>query len=300
MNRPVHILTLAFRGESPEAVFEAVEENLRSSTDILLLPEMWLGDDLPVQGPESALLKRVADVAQRHSCYVICPLAYCAADEKDMRYNTALVFDREGSCIYRYNKVFPWWDEFKFDPPCTPGGKAGCFQTDFGTCGIAICFDVNFPQLWADMADQGAEIVFWPSDYSAGRSLQAHAINHHYYIVSATRERDSALIDLTGDEIAYHKSEGITVCRYTVDLDRSIFHENYNMEKMQKLVDADCGISLERCFPREQWFILSGSEMVSVKEAAKEEGMEQLREYLHRSALEINPQYLDPNRRNNR
>lgn len=259
---------------------------------------MWLGDELPVQGPESPLLKRVADAARRHHCYIICPLAYCPAGELGVRYNTALVYDREGACIYSYNKVFPWWDELKFDPPCKSGGKAGCFRTDFGICGVAICFDVNFPELWADMAEQGAEIVFWPSDYSAGRSLQAHAINHHYYIVTATRERDSALIDLTGDEIAYHKSEGITASRYTVDLDRSIFHTNYNMEKMQKLVDADCGISLETLLDREQWFILSGSEESSVKKAAWEAGMEQLGDYIRRSAREINPAYLNQIRRN--
>ena len=61
MNRPVNIFVLAFRGEKKETVFETLEEQIRENTDLVLLPEMWLGDDYPVQTKGSSLLKEIGD-----------------------------------------------------------------------------------------------------------------------------------------------------------------------------------------------------------------------------------------------
>ena len=288
MNRPVNIFVLAFRGEKKETVFETLEEQVKENTDLVLLPEMWLGDDYPVQTKGSSLLKEIGDFAAKHSCYVVCPLGYSEKEDGSQRLNSALVYDRKGELVYRYDKIFPWWNEFDFVPPITVGNSAGVFDADFGRVGIAICFDVNFSCIWEEMARQGAELVLWPSDYSAGRSLQAHAINYHYYIVTATRALDSALIDLSGDETAYHKSEGVTAAHYTIDLDREIFHENFNMDKIEKLTKEVPGVKVEKHFTREQWLILSGDETSSVKELAKAYEMETLRDYLFRSQKEIN------------
>ena len=291
MNRPVNILTLAFRGEKKEVVFETLEEQIRGNTDLVLLPEMWLGDDCPVQTKSSPLLKEISDFAEKHRCYVVCPLGYSEKEDGSQRLNSALVYDRKGELIYRYDKIFPWWNEFDFVPPITVGNSAGVFDADFGRVGIAICFDVNFSCIWEEMARCGAELVLWPSDYSAGRSLQAHAINYHYYIVTATRALDSALVDLNGDEVAYHKSEGMTAAHYTIDLDREIFHENFNMDKIEKLTKEVPGVKVEKHFTREQWLILSGDETSSVKELAKAYEMETLRDYLFRSQREINDDF---------
>jgi predicted amidohydrolase len=73
------------------------------------------------------------------------------------------------------------------------GQDAQVYSADFGLLGFATCFDVNLPEVWKRLADQGAEVVIWPSAYSAGTSLQTHAINHHFYIVSVTQKTGSGL-----------------------------------------------------------------------------------------------------------
>ena len=92
--------------------------------------------------------------------------------------------------------------------------------TDTKNCraGVFICFDVNFPEVWQKLADAGAELVVWPSAYSAGTSLQAHAINHHLYIVTSTWLADCIVYDITGQEIHYQKGDGFNVSRITLDL----------------------------------------------------------------------------------
>jgi predicted amidohydrolase len=209
--------------------------------------------------------------------------------------NSAFVVDRQGKLVHTYDKIFPYWMEFKSIPPCEPGRDIQVLETDFGRIAASICFDVNFPAIWQGMNRDGAELVVWPSDYSAGRTLQAHAMLCHYYIVSATRYPDSTVYDISGDELSYSTNEnGIAVNETTVDLDRTIFHENFNLDKCERLLAKYPDIKIEKTFPREQWFILASQNgRTSVKEASREFEMEDLRTYLRRSGLEINPCCLE-------
>jgi hypothetical protein len=82
------------------------------------------------------------------------------------------------------------------------------------------------------------------------------------------------------------------VNKTTVDLDRTIFHENFNLDKCKKLLAKYPDIKIEKQFPREQWFILaSQNNRTSVKKAVQEFEMEDLRTYIRRSGLKINPCY---------
>jgi predicted amidohydrolase len=71
--------------------------------------------------------------------------------------------------------VFPYWSEFDVTPPVAVGTSVPVFDTDRGRVAISTCFDVNFPEVWQRLADQDVELVIWPSAYSAGTSLPAHA-----------------------------------------------------------------------------------------------------------------------------
>jgi len=163
------------------------------------------------------------------------------------------------------------------------------YDADFGRIGMAICFDVNFPAVWQTLADQGAELVIWPSAYSAGTSLQAHALNHHFYIVTATYTKDCIVYDITGQELLYEKSDEINISRVTLDLDRGIYHENFNIAKRDRLL-AEHGdaVELEQWLPREQWFVLRAKQPgVSARQLAQQYGLEELRAYLTRSRTAI-------------
>jgi hypothetical protein len=215
--------------------------------------------------------------------------------DPDYNLNSAFLFNRAGMLAAEYNKIFPFWMEFRETPPCKSGDHIVVVDTDFGKIGIAICFDVNFPLIWQKMEEAGAELVLWPSDYSAGSALQAHAVMNHYYIVSATRVPDSAVYDISGEEIGYYQHSGIVINKTILDLDRSIFHKNFsytnfNQKKFEELLKSYTDIIIEKQFEREAWFILSSKNpVISVKKVAAEFGLEELRAYIHRSGMEINP-----------
>ncbi|MFA5817978.1 MAG: hypothetical protein WC854_01710, partial [Bacteroidales bacterium] len=155
--------------------------------------------------------------------------------------------------------------------------------------GMAICFDANFPEVWQVLKNNGAEVVFWSSAYSAGSQLQAFALLHHYYIITSTYSKDCQVYDITGERILDEKSDNITIARITIDLDRGIYHENFNMDKLDELLKAH-GDEVEKEIDllRESWFVLRAKKPgVSARSLAKEFKMEELTDYQNRSRSEI-------------
>jgi hypothetical protein len=72
-------------------------------------------------------------------------------------------------------------------------------------------------------------------------------------------------------------------------LDRVIFHEDFNIAKRDRLLKEHAGeIEMEKSLPREAWFVLRAKQpQVSARELARQYGLEELRDYLRRSRVEI-------------
>jgi predicted amidohydrolase len=235
-------------------------------------------------------------LAEKHGTYIICPI-----DRTDgqQRLNSAVILDRQGDVVGVYDKVYPYWSEFNLQPPVEVGLDPVVVDTDFGRVGVAICFDVNFPEVWQQLADQGADLVVWPSAYSAGTALQAHALAHHFSIVTSTQTGDCQVFDITGERILDHQGDDVTVSRVTLDLDRGIYHQNFNLAKRDQLL-AECSsdVELEQWLPREQWFVLKAKRPgVSARELANRYGLEELRDYVARSRRDIDQFRVDRQQR---
>lgn len=285
--RPVRITSISFNNRSLEEISDIVDKEGKRGTDIIALPETWRGSESAPETLEGITVTTMAQLAKRHNTYIVCPIY--RKDDRIKRINSAVLLDRQGKTVCVYDKVFPYWEEFNMNPPVEPGYDAPVYHADFGCIGMAICFDANFPEVWKRLADQGAELVIWPSAYSAGTALQAHALNNHFYIVTSTWKGDCSVFDITGKEILYKKSMGINVSRITLDLDRGIYHENFNLEKRDRLLkDYKGSLEQEMHMEREEWFVLRASRPgISARETAQKYGMEELKDYQNRSRREI-------------
>ena len=286
--RPVRVVSLSFPvGTDPRRVAAAVDSEGARGCDLIALPETWMGqaDHEPeeLNGPSVTLM---SELARRHATYVVCPIDRIVGSR---RLNTAVLIDRRGEVAGCYDKVFTYWSEFDVTPPVAVGTTVPVFDTDLGRIGITTCFDVNFPEVWQRLAEQDAELVIWPSAYSAGTSLQAHALNHHYYIVTSTQSCDCLVYDITGRQLLYEQTAGFNVSRITLDLDRGIYHSNYNLDKCDRLL-AEHGdaVEQERWMELESWFVLRARRPgVSARQLARNYGLEELRDYIARSRREI-------------
>ena len=284
--RPVRVVSICFQGNDFSEILKIVDQEGAKGTDIIVLPETWRGDKL-IETLNGESITELSILAKKHNTYIISPIE---RKDGESRLNTAVLIDRNGKVVGSYDKAYPYWSEFDLNPPVKPGiSGAPVFETDFGKIGMAICFDANFPEVWQALRDNGAEIIFWSSAYSAGTQLQAYALLYHYYIVTSTQTRVCQVYDITGDRIVDENSGDITIARITLDLDRGIYHENFNMDKLENLLKTHGEeVEKEQSMPREQWFVLRAKKSgVSARSLAKEFGMEELTDYQDRSRREI-------------
>ena len=289
MGRPVRVVSIGFSANTPlHEVARRVDEEGTQSPDVILLPETCRGQNEQSEEPlRGATVAAMATLAKKHNTWIAVPID---RREGDRRLNTIVFLDRSGQVACTYDKAFPYWSEFDVKPAVSPGREIIVHQTDFGRVGFATCFDVNFPEVWNQLAVKGVELVLWPSAYSAGASLQAHALNHHYYIVTSTLMSDCIVYDITGERLLYESSKGINVSRIRLDLDRSIYHENFNLEKRDRLLSEHAKeVTQEKHFEMEQWFVLKAAKPgLSARELAHQYGLEELRTYIARSRSAIN------------
>jgi N-carbamoylputrescine amidase len=145
--------------------------------------------------PNGPTLVRMQKLAKKHKMVLVVPIY--EVEMAGVFYNTAAVFDADGSYLGKYRKhhiphCHPgFWEKFYFKP-----GNAGypVFETRFGKVGVYICYDRHFPEGARILGLNGAEIVFNPSATVAGLSeylweleQPAHAVANQYFVAAINR-----------------------------------------------------------------------------------------------------------------
>jgi len=114
--------------------------------------------------------------------------------------NRSHFFGPDGSLLATYDKIHLFdvnlgaGQETRESNAYEPGDKAVVVETDFGTLGLTICYDVRFPHLYRDLAKAGAQIIAVPAAFTAptGKAhwhtlLRARAIETGAYILAAAQ-----------------------------------------------------------------------------------------------------------------
>jgi predicted amidohydrolase len=141
-----------------------------------------LADALAVPVP-GTLTNMVAEIAKKFQMYIIAPI-YEA--DKDMVYNTAVVFNRKGEIIGKHRKtILPVMETWLV----STGDDYEVFETDFASIAIATCWEISYPEISSIYALKGADIIFNPTmakDNLSGESLSTA----HMFI---TRAKDNSV-----------------------------------------------------------------------------------------------------------
>jgi len=109
-----------------------------------------------------------------------------------------LLFNDQGEQVARYDKIHMFdvliqdSDESYTESETTDAGdEAVVVNTPFGRVGMAVCYDLRFPELFRSLSDQGMELCVMPSAFTAitGKShweplVRARAIENQCYMIA--------------------------------------------------------------------------------------------------------------------
>jgi predicted amidohydrolase len=102
--------------------------------------------------------------------------------------NTAIVIGSDGKILATYAKMH-LFSPGKEDRTFSPGSELGIFPLGSLTCGIAICYDLRFPELFRLYAERGVQAVFVPAAWPEKRIrhwelfLTARAAENQMYMI---------------------------------------------------------------------------------------------------------------------
>ena len=137
-----------------------------------------------------------------------------------------LVYDADGRRVARYDKIhlfdvaIPGRDErYQESASVRPGETPVCIDTPAGRLGLAVCYDLRFPELFRQLLGLGAEWFCLPSAFTAptGRAhwevlLRARAVENLCHVVAPAQSGfhengrethgDSMIVDCWGRVLA--------------------------------------------------------------------------------------------------
>ena len=149
-------------------------------------------------GPIQSFLSKTA---KKYSIWLVGGTIPLESDAKDLVRSACLVFNDKGERVARYDKIHLFDvdlmesnESYTESKTIQPGTETVVIDTPFGKLGLAICYDIRFPELFRQLLEKGAEIFAIPSAFTAitGKAhwdslVRARAIENLCFVVAAAQ-----------------------------------------------------------------------------------------------------------------
>ena len=189
----------------------------------------------------------LVNTAKRYAVWIVAgtiPIADPNNADKVMA--ACLVYNELGERVAKYDKIHlfdvhvPGSDEvYRESDTISQGKKPLVIDSPFGKLGIAVCYDLRFPELFRTMQQQGMEILILPSAFThkTGAAhwellLRARAVENLCYVIAPNQGGfhvngrqtygHSMIVDPWGAVMDCHKSNAGFV---TADIDLVRLHK---------------------------------------------------------------------------
>lgn len=193
------------RQQNVAKALELIDEASARGARLVALPEMFnyysslkemVKNAEPVPGPT---IDALAQKARANGLYILCgSIIESAPDGKG--FNTSVMVGPDGNILGVYRKInlfdveIPGKVRYGESEYILPGNEMVTLDVDGWIVGLAICYDLRFPEIFATLASRGAEIVVMPTACTAytGKDhwevlLRARAIENQFFVVAPNR-----------------------------------------------------------------------------------------------------------------
>jgi predicted amidohydrolase len=182
-----------------------VAEAAATGATLVVLPEYW-----PIMGlSDTDKLGRaerqgagpiqdcMRDAARTHGVWLIGGTLPLVSPDAAKVMNTTLVYGPDGAPVSRYDKIHLFgftrgaehYDEAR---TIVPGESVVVFDAPFGRVGLAVCYDLRFPELFRAMGECTLMVVTAAFTHTTGLAhwevlLRARAIENQCYVLASAQ-----------------------------------------------------------------------------------------------------------------
>jgi deaminated glutathione amidase len=191
------------KSKNIETALRLIDRAAGAGAKLVALPEVWayLGPEAgnrdsaePVPGPLTDLL---AERARRHGIFLHTGSFYEARASDPRIFNTNVVISPDGDIIAKYSKIHMFdvvldgVATYQESATVSPGDEIVTVDIDEVRVGLAICYDLRFPELFRILALRGADVIMLPAAFTmtTGKDhweilIRARAIENGVYMVA--------------------------------------------------------------------------------------------------------------------
>lgn len=184
-----------------EAACKYIDEAVAKGAKIVAFPEVfnYIGTEPrePEDIPNGPTISLMAKKAKEHGIWIHCGSIGEKNPNGEKKYNTTVLLNPQGEEVARYRKLHAFditlqdGTETRESDRMQIGEDIVMVDTELGKIGLAICYDIRFPELFRYMAVNGCQVIFTPANFamSTGKDhwesiLRTRAVENTCYIVA--------------------------------------------------------------------------------------------------------------------
>jgi nitrilase len=187
--------------EARRHIAKAVEQGAK----LVVLPEFFaiMGmdekDKLKVreQAGQGNIQQFLSETARKHKIWLVGGSIPLAGNSPDKVRNSCLVYDETGAQVARYDKIHLFNltlgnEQYNEAQTIEAGNQVVVVDSPFGRIGLAVCYDLRFPELFRAM--KNVDIIVLPSAFTATTGkmhweplVRARAIENLSYFIAAAQ-----------------------------------------------------------------------------------------------------------------
>ena len=156
---------------------------------------------------EGPIQQFLSQQASKHGIWIVGGTVPIESGVTGKVYSASLLYNDKGEMIARYDKIHLFDvvledsnESYNESETIESGDEVVVVDTPFGKLGMAVCYDLRFPELFRAMADVGMELCVLPSAFT---SLTGRA---HWESLLRARAIENLCYMIAPDQGGYHKN----------------------------------------------------------------------------------------------
>ncbi len=204
----IQMRVTADKAENLKAAGDWINRCAGEGAALVILPEMFCcpydSAVFPAYAePEGGPAWRALSDAAREARVYLVGGSMPEVDSAGRIYNTCYIFDPRGRQIGKHRKMHLFdidvagGQRFRESDSLSPGDQVTVVETEFGRLGVAICYDLRFPELARLMALRGAKILVYPGAFNMTTGpahweilFRTRALDNQVYALGCAPARD--------------------------------------------------------------------------------------------------------------